>query len=122
MPLYPRKYAHPSLPELPNPESFRHLELADENGIYAAAALAEHPDCLELHLTVLRYGPRVARHLQADVAKLRALAKRLGKARVVGLMQNPGLVADARWFKFTRLFGFTRQRLYQCAELAVDDQ
>jgi hypothetical protein len=33
---------------------------------------------------------------------------------------EPGPEADPRWPKFTRLFGFTGQRVLQAAELSLD--
>jgi hypothetical protein len=98
----------------------RHYDLTDNSGPYAVAAVAEHADCLELHLEVLRYGPRAARALAQDLEELKQLGRRLGKGRIVGLHQPRTLEADALWFKFTRQFGFGNQRLYQCAELPLD--
>lgn len=120
MPVTPRNSAHPSLSPLAQPRRYSFMDLADRSGVYATAALAEHPDCLELHLTVLRWGPRSARALRQDLEWLRGHARSLGKARIVGLMLPGGLEADRRWFKFTRAFGFTGQRLHQSAELVLD--
>lgn len=120
MAIYPVTGAHPALAGLASPERFRFYELADGNGAYAAAALAEHLDCLELHLSVLRYGPHAVRSLRADLEELKRMAKNLGKTRIVGLRQESGPQADPRWAKFTRLFGFTNQQVYQAAELALD--
>jgi len=112
--------AHPSLAELQEPSRLRHFSLSNASGQYAAAALAEHPDALELHLTVLRFGPATVRALRADLEELKGLARRLGKTRIVGLRVEPGPEADPRWPKFTRLFGFTGQRVLQAAELSLD--
>ena len=120
MPITPRSSAHPSLSPLAQPQRYNYVDLADHTGTYATAALAEHPDCLELHLTVLRWGPQSARALRQDLEWLKDHARALGKARIVGLMLPLGLEADQRWFKFTRAFGFTGQRLHQSAELVLD--
>lgn len=112
--------AHPSLSGLPEPWRMRFFSLSDETGQYAAAALAEHPDALELHLTVLRFGPATVRALRADMEELKRMARKLGKTRIVGLRVEPGAQADPRWPKFTRLFGFTGQRVLQAAELRLD--
>lgn len=111
---------HPSLQNLRDPGRFRFYSLSDEHGEYAAAALAEHEDALELHLEVLRFGPATVRALRADVEELKAMARALGKTRIVGLRVEPGQTADARWPKFTRLFGFSGQRVLQAAELRLD--
>jgi hypothetical protein len=112
--------AHSCLTGLHEPWRMRFFSLADEAGQYAAAALAEHPDALELHLTVLRFGPATVRALRADLEELKDLARRLGKRRIVGLRVEPGTQADPRWPKFTRLFGFTNQRVLQAAEMNLD--
>jgi hypothetical protein len=118
--IHPRKTAHPALAYLNDHGRFRFYELADASGVYAAAALAEHADCLELHLGVLRFGPATVRALRADVEELKGMARDMGKRRIVGLRLETGQTADPRWPKFTRLFGFTGQRVYQAAELDVE--
>lgn len=120
MPIFPQPGAHSSLSGLREPSRMRFYTLADETGIYAAAALAEHPDALEVHLSVLRFGPAALRALRADVEELKAMARRLGKSRIVGLRVEPGTEADQRWPKFTRLLGFTNQQVLQAAELRLD--
>lgn len=112
--------AHPALGALCLVARLRFYELADARGTYAAAALAEHADCLELHLEVLRFGPSTVRALRTDVEELKDMARRLGKTRIVGLRTEEGQQPDPRWAKFTRLFGFTGQRVFQAAELTVD--
>ena len=112
--------AHSSLTYLSPADRFSFYELADEAGTYAAAALATHADCLELHLVVLRFGPKAVRSLRADVEELKRLAKSLGKTRIAALRTESGLEIDPRWPKFTRMFGFTGQRVYQAAELLVE--
>lgn len=120
MGMHPRATAHPALEYLSDPGRFRFFELADGRGTYAAVALAVHPDCLELHLEVLRFGPAAVRAMRADMAELKAVARSLGKTRIVGLRCEPGPELDPRWAKFTRLFGFTGQRAYQAAELRLE--
>ncbi|MDQ7836081.1 MAG: hypothetical protein RDU24_11920 [Humidesulfovibrio sp.] len=120
MPIFEQPGAHSSLSGLPESRHMRFFTLSDAAGLYAAAALAEHPDALELHLSVLRYGPATVRALRADVEELKALARRLGKTRILGLRVEPGLEIDPRWPKFTRLFGFTNQRVVQAAELSLE--
>jgi len=44
------KNAHPALGALAAWPRLCFFELSDGRGVYAAAALAEHADCLELHL------------------------------------------------------------------------
>ncbi len=120
MALYLVQDAHPALGGLGLLPRLRHYELAENGETYAAAALAEHPDCLELHLCVLRFGPATVRALRADLEELKVLARSLGKKRIVGLRTEDGPTADPRWPKFTRLFGFTGQRVLQMAELPLD--
>lgn len=114
------KRAHPALHSLEAAGRMNFFELRDAHGAYGAGAWAEHPDCLELHLELLRFGPGTVRSMRADMLELKALAKSLGKRRIVGLRTEQGMVPDARWPKFTRLFGFTGQRLFQAAELSLD--
>ena len=117
-----RRYdAHPSLAELPTGSSFEYVDLADEAGTYAAAAIGERPGCLELHLSVLRWGPRSARALRQDLDWLKELARTRGHGRIVGHTIAPGLEPDMRWFKFAQAYGFTRQRVHQTAELPLDE-
>ncbi len=111
---------HPALATLHESWRFRFYSLSGKDGEYAAAALAEHEDALELHLEVLRFGPATVRALRADVEELKDMARRLGKTRIVGLRVEPGGQADPRWPKFTRLFGFTGQQVLQAAELRLD--
>jgi len=115
--IRPTKNAHPAQSYLRPAERYRYFELADARGVYAAAALAEHPDSLEVHLEVLRFGPGVVRGLRADTEELKRMARALGKTRLVALRAESGSTPDPRWPKFTRLIGFTGQRLYQAAEL-----
>jgi len=114
------KNAHSALAGFSTQPRFCFFELWDERGTYAAAALAEHADSLELHLEVLRFGPATVRALRADMEELKALARSLGKTRIVGLRTEDGQIPDPRWPKFTRLFGFTGQRVFQAAELHLD--
>jgi hypothetical protein len=120
MTITAQSIAHSSLADVQAPSRLRFYSLSDETGQYAAAALAEHPDALELHLTVLRFGPAAVRALRADMEELKRMARRLGKTRIIGLRVEPGPEADPRWAKFTRLFGFTGQRVLQAAELRLD--
>ena len=113
--------AHPCFSCLPDPARLRHYSLFDDAGQYAAAALAEHPDALELHLVVQRFGPATVRALRADMEELKRMARELGKSRIVGLRVETGPEADPRWPKFTRLFGFTGQRVLQAAELVLGE-
>ena len=114
------KNVHSTLKYLAPLERFSFYELFDARGPYAAAALAQHPDCLEAHIEVLRFGPDVVRALRADMAELKSMARAQGKSRVIGLRMEQGAQTDPRWPKFTRLLGFTGQRVYQAAELLVD--
>lgn len=120
MAILPTKNAHPALGALCMLPRLRFFELSDDRGVYAVAAVAEHADSLELHLEVLRFGPSTVRALRADVEELKAMARCLGKKRIVGLRTEDGPTLDPRWAKFTRLFGFTGQRVFQAAELRLD--
>jgi len=120
MSMHPLKNAHPSLQDLKPADKYSFYALADETGTYAVGALAQHPDCLELHLEVLRFGPKTVRALRADVEELKILARSLGKTRIAAVRVEGGQCPDLRWPKFTRLFGFTNQRLYQAAELLLE--
>lgn len=120
MALYPVETAHHSLSALKPVDRYSFYELADETGTYAVGAIARHEDCLELHLEVLRFGPATVRALRTDVGALKTLAKSLGMSRIAAVRVEAGPLPDLRWPKFTRLFGFTNQRLYQAAELLVE--
>lgn len=120
MALCPLQNAHPALGTLAARPNLRFYELVEGGEAYAAAALAEHPDCLELHLCVLRFGPATVRALRADLEELKTMARALGKTRIIGLRAEDGPEPDPRWPKFTRLFGFTGQRVLQAAELMLD--
>lgn len=117
MAIHPVENAHLALGALSAQPRFRFFELSNGREPYAVAALAEHPDCLELHLEVLRFGPATVRALRADMEELKIMAAGLGKTRIVGLRTEDGHGPDPRWPKFTRLFGFTGQRVFQAAEL-----
>ena len=95
------------------------LELSDQAGTYGYAAICEHEDCLELHLEVVRWGPRTRLALARDLDWLRAEARQRGKSRIIGVREEPGDEPDPRWARFTRLYGFTGQRLLQTAWLDV---
>lgn len=120
MAITPRTGAHPSLAELPPEREFTFVDLTDKAGTYATAAIGERVGCLELHLTVLRWGPRCARAMRQDLEWLKELARSRGCGRIVGHTITPGLDVDRRWFKFARTFGFSRQRVHQTAELSLD--
>ncbi|MGE4551770.1 MAG: hypothetical protein AB7D57_01580 [Desulfovibrionaceae bacterium] len=102
-------------------DRYEFLELSDAAGPYALAALAEHPDALELHLEMLRWGPRAARGLETDLAWLKDRARRTGKHRILGIRQETDGAPDPRWPKFTRHYGFTGQCVLQMASLELDD-
>lgn len=105
-----------ALAYLPEPSRFRFFELFDARGTYGFGALAEAADCLEVHLEVVRFGPRALACLRRDTAWLRAEARRLGKPRILALRAD--LTApDPRWPKFTRLLGFTGHCVVQMARL-----
>lgn len=114
-----RNDAHPSLSGLHEGRIFEFMDLADAEGTYAAAAIGERPGCLELHLTMLRWGPRSARALRQDLEWLKELARSRGQGRIVGHTIAAGLEVDRRWFKFARAYGFTRQLVHQSAELIL---
>jgi len=119
MGIRPTKNAHPAQAYLKPARRYRFFILGDARGPYAAGALAEHPDSLEVHLEVLRFGPGVLRALRADMEELKRMARRQGKSRLVALRAECGPVPDARWPKFMRLVGFTSHRQYQAAELEL---
>ncbi|SKA85548.1 hypothetical protein SAMN02745704_01885 [Paucidesulfovibrio gracilis DSM 16080] len=102
------------------------LRLFDAHGTYALAAVAERTVCAELHLEVVRPGPRAMRGMVADLELFRQRMAKKGIMRIVGLRQISDLNAasDAqaqdRWFRFTRAFGFTEQSLVQTAFLDTD--
>lgn len=108
----PRLYAH--FPDAP----YRYCQLYNRDGTYGFAAIAEHSDAIELHLEMVRWGPKVCRSLRRDAAWLRRQAARRGKKRIVGIRQETGEL-DPRWPKFTRMFGFTGQAVMQTAYCPV---
>lgn len=120
MPIIPRADAHPSLLGLPEERLFEFVDLVDGKGTYAAAAIGDRPGCLELHLTVLRWGPRSAKAMHEDLEWLKQLARSRGKSRIVGLTIAAGIDVDRRWFKFAHAYGFTHQLVHQSAELRLE--
>jgi hypothetical protein len=73
---------------------------------YGVAAVGEHPDALELHLTLSAFSPRVLRLLRADLRWLEAHARERGKARILGATALP----NAQLSRFAELFGFSACR------------
>ena len=119
MPVLPLDYPPPQLASLP-PEGFRFYQLCDASGrMYAVGALGEHPDCLVLHLEVLR--PRSAWHnFPGDLEWMKAAGRELGKRRIVGVKMSAGPdSADTRWRRFAERFGFVYQGNAQMAELSL---
>ncbi|SNR86975.1 hypothetical protein SAMN04488503_1617 [Humidesulfovibrio mexicanus] len=114
------QHAHPALKSLARLPRLRFFELRDHHEAYGAGAWAEHPDCMELHLELFRFGPATVRTMRADLAEFKAMALALGKRRIVGLRTEDGMAVDSRWPRFTKLFGFTGQRVFQAAELELD--
>jgi hypothetical protein len=100
-------------------DTYGFLELSDRDGVYGYAAICEHEDCLELHLEVVRWGPRARQALARDLEWLRREARRRGKSRIIGVREEPGAEPDPRWARFTRIYGFTGQRVLQTAWLDV---
>lgn len=95
------------------------LELSDQAGTYGYAAICEHEDCLELHLEVVRWGPRTRLALARDLDWLRAEARKRGKSRIIGVREESDGEVDPLWARFTRMYGFTGQRVLQTAWLDV---
>ncbi|MGE4292679.1 MAG: hypothetical protein AB7E32_10770 [Desulfovibrio sp.] len=120
--LAPACHAHYPMSE------YLHLRLFDEAGTYGYAAVAEREDCLELHLEMTRWGPQARRGLARDLEWLKARARALGKLRITGIRQEPGVPdgslprPDPRWPKFTRLYGFSGQCVLQAAFLELEPE
>lgn len=109
----PEAYAH-----FPDDGGYRWFELRD-HGIYGHAAVAERGDALEMHLSLARWGPGVRRALAADLDWLKGEARRLGKARILGVRADADGRFDERLFRFARLYGFTETCVIQTAGLYV---
>ncbi|KAB1441648.1 hypothetical protein [Pseudodesulfovibrio senegalensis] len=128
---------------LPDNGRYVWLRLVDAAGEYGQAAVAEAGDCLEVHLEMTRWGPRAMRSLQRDMGWLHAEARRLGKARILGIKgvsgesclgtengsgrcspDGPdnsvdGLDVDRTWVRFTARLGFRDHGLVHTAVLPV---
>lgn len=101
---------------------YRWLELHHQGEVYGHAALAERGSDLELHLTLIRWGPQTRRRLVGDAAWLRAEARRLGKTRVMGLRACDAEAFDPKLFRFARLYGFGGAWVIQAAAMEVEPQ
>ncbi|MBU1247849.1 MAG: hypothetical protein KKB70_04050 [Proteobacteria bacterium] len=109
----PKEYSHFS------PGQYTYFRLFNHDGDYGRAAVSEHPQSLEVHLELSRWGVGVRRSLEEDAAWLRSQADSLGKTRIVGIKQESG-TPDPRWPKFTRILGFTGHSLLQTAFIEVN--
>lgn len=101
-------------------DRYRWLELHDRGDIYGHAAIAGRGEDLELHLTMLRWGPGVRRSLKKDVAWLKGEAKRLGLRRILGVRADARGVFDPGLFRFAGLFGFTEKCVLQTAAMTLE--
>lgn len=111
-----------SMAHFPNDGRYRWVELFNDEGTYGVAAFAERGDALELHVTLTRWGACVVRSVRGDVNWLKKEAKRLGKARIMGVRVNGSGEFDPRLFKFARLFGFTDMCVLQTATITLDSE
>ncbi|MBG0790355.1 MAG: hypothetical protein H0S80_07660 [Desulfovibrionaceae bacterium] len=109
----PAAYAH-----FPDTGEYRWLELGD-GAVYGHAAFAEREDRLELHLSLTRWGGGVRRSLAGDLDWLKQEARRLGKARIMGVRADGEGRFDERLFRFARLYGFTETHVFQTASMEV---
>jgi hypothetical protein len=108
------------LVNFPENGHYRWLELADGHGPYAACAIAERADYLELHVTVTRWGPKTRRALARDLEWLKDEARRLGLPKIMGVRANDQGRFDEKLFRFARLYGFGEMCVFQTVSLAVD--
>lgn len=99
--------------------TYRWLDLHDHGETYGHAAIAVRGSDLELHVTMLRWGPKIRRHLQKDVAWLKREARRLGLQRILGVRASAQGEFDPSLFRFARLFGFSEMCVVQTAALHV---
>ncbi|OIQ49716.1 hypothetical protein BerOc1_01641 [Pseudodesulfovibrio hydrargyri] len=120
MPVTETNHRPDRLANFPQNGPYRWLELADDQGPYAACAIAERPEYLELHITVTRWGPRTRRTLARDLEWLKGEARRLGLPKIMGVRANDQGRFDAKLFRFARLYGFGEMCVFQTACLAVD--
>ena len=100
---------------------YRWLTLHDRGEIYGHAAIAERGSDLELHVTMIRWGPQVRRHVQEDVEWLKGEAQRLGLKRILGVRGNSHGEFAPNFYRFARLFGFGSESLLQMTSLSVAD-
>lgn len=100
-------------------DRFRWLMLHDKETPYAYCAFAEYRDTLEIHVSFVRWGPRVRRCVHGDVAWLKQEARRLGKNRIMGVRIDGSGEFDPNLFRFASLYGFTDQCVLQTATLEV---
>jgi hypothetical protein len=120
MPVTETGHRPAPLAGFPENGPYRWLELADTHGPYAACAIAERPDYLELHITVTRWGPKTRRTLARDLEWLKGEARRLGLPKIMGVRANDQGRFDEKLFRFARLYGFGEMCVFQTASLAVD--
>lgn len=87
-------------------EWFRLISLGGE--VYAYAAVARHPDTLELHLELVKRINRRRRVLLEDDLKwLRQYARALKVSKIAGFDIN----CTEMWPRFCRMFGFKNFRI-----------
>ncbi|GKT29128.1 hypothetical protein ADUPG1_001053 [Aduncisulcus paluster] len=88
----------------PNVDRFEWYRLVTPGGVaYGYAALAVHPDTLELHLKLTkRLNRRIRFFLTEDREWLRKYARCLGKKKIAGITGR----LDEMWVRFCKLFGF----------------
>lgn len=93
----PEAYAH-----FPDNGRYRWLELHDRDTVYGHAATADRDDAMELHISLLQWGPGTNRQLFGDFEWLKEDAKRLGKAKIIGIRANDEGIFDKNLFRFAK--------------------
>lgn len=93
-------------------------ELKDEHGPYAYLSLCPQPipGYADVHIEMLRFGPRVLRYMEDSfLPEFHELCRVLGVRRVVGKKQG----SDPRWSKFIGHFGFCAPVTVQMAYMEI---
>jgi len=101
-------------------ENYRWLELHHNDLPYGYSAIREHEDALELHVSLIRWGPQIRRNIHGDVHWLKEESRRLGKKRITGIRISHAEGLNPNLFRFARIYGFTDQCVLQTMSMDVD--
>lgn len=101
------------------PSGYRWLELHDNGEPYGFAAITGRGEDLELHLTLVRWGPSVLRSLRNDLEWLKEEGRRMGKRRILGVRIDSQGTFSPELFRFADLMGFTDRCILQTVAMEI---